>query len=345
MSSNDNSITTTNNASKIKDDANNDENFSFDSNQISSDEQLSQKIGSINFSTTFEDTNTYESEAKSSTTTSRTYAQVVCGAKPIKKSETRAENPKENEQTNETQEIPPIVGRIYKLRYSLSAQFGVHDDQSSTVESSSTSSTSSKSSSSKKANQRPCLVIRKSSTSVNVLLITRFHYRDPRSEEVLPELSREDLLKYFLPIHPASLNDGRRSVRLTLSQAPSYFRSSEKSYIILKPLIVSLNENWSKLIPEYIDNDELSYIRDTLFNILMEEHDQLMETLKIIRNNSEDKDDEDKSTTSSSSSFSISRFLQESFGHIDLSLNRSKEIEQWLADVEPSPECTIDLNN
>ncbi|CAF4935895.1 unnamed protein product, partial [Rotaria sp. Silwood1] len=291
-----------------------------------------------NFSTTFEDTNTYESEAKSSTTTSRTYAQVVCGAKPIKKSETRAENPKENEQTNvleETQEIPPIVGRIYKLRYSLSAQFGVYDDQSSTVESSS----------SKKANQRPCLVIRKSSTSVNVLLITRFHYRDPRSEEVLPELSREDLLKYFLPIHPASLNDGRRSVRLTLSQGPSYFRSSEKSYIILKPLIVSLNENWSKLIPEYIDNDELSYIRDTLFNILMEEHGQLMETLKIIRNNSEDKDDEDKSTTSSSSSFPIPRFLQESFGHIDLSLNKSKEIEQWLADVEPSSECTIDLNN
>ncbi|CAF5179346.1 unnamed protein product [Rotaria sp. Silwood1] len=77
----------------------------------------------------------------------------------------------------------------------------------------------------------------------------------------------------------------------------------------------------------------------------MEEHGQLMETLKIIRNNSEDKDDEDKSTTSSSSSFPIPRFLQESFGHIDLSLNKSKEIEQWLADVEPSSECTIDLNN
>ncbi|CAF4093473.1 unnamed protein product, partial [Rotaria sp. Silwood2] len=89
MSSNDNSTSTTNNASKIKDDANNDENFSFDSNQISSDEQLSQKIGSINFSTTFQDTNTYESEAKSSATTSRTYAQVVCGAEPIKKSEAR----------------------------------------------------------------------------------------------------------------------------------------------------------------------------------------------------------------------------------------------------------------
>ncbi len=80
---------TTNNESKVKDGANNDENLSSDSNQISSDEQLSEKIDSINLFTIYEDTNnTCESEAKSSTTKSRTYAEVLRGAKLVEKPET-----------------------------------------------------------------------------------------------------------------------------------------------------------------------------------------------------------------------------------------------------------------
>ncbi len=78
---------TTNIESEITNDVTNDENLSFDSNQISSDEQLSQIIDSINLATTCEDTNTDESQSKSSTTT-RTAGQTAIGAKLVKKLET-----------------------------------------------------------------------------------------------------------------------------------------------------------------------------------------------------------------------------------------------------------------
>jgi hypothetical protein len=80
---------TTNNESEIINGAINDENLSFDSNQISSDEQLSQLIDSINHSTICEDTtNTDESQSKSSTTTTRPAGQTAIGAKLVKKLET-----------------------------------------------------------------------------------------------------------------------------------------------------------------------------------------------------------------------------------------------------------------
>ncbi|CAF2683908.1 unnamed protein product [Rotaria sp. Silwood2] len=78
----------------------NDENLSFDTNQISSDEQLSQIIDSINLSTACEDTNTDESQTKSSTTTTRTSGQTAIGAKLVKKLETFAATSKEPKPTN-----------------------------------------------------------------------------------------------------------------------------------------------------------------------------------------------------------------------------------------------------
>ncbi|CAF1306448.1 unnamed protein product [Rotaria sordida] len=68
-----------------------------------------------------------------------------------------------------------------------------------------------------------------------------------------------------------------------------------------KLVTVSLEQEWPTPLPDYIDNDELLYIRDTLFNIFMEEYDQSMKKSKIIRNNSEDKDNTDDNTTSTSS--------------------------------------------
>ena len=106
---------TTNIESEPTNGAVNDENLSFDSNQISSDEQLSQIIDSINLSTTCDDANTDESQLKSSTTTTRTAGQTAIGAKLVKKLETfgmpiikhlsdqfsfSAANSKENKQTN-----------------------------------------------------------------------------------------------------------------------------------------------------------------------------------------------------------------------------------------------------
>jgi hypothetical protein len=82
---------TTNIESEVTDGAANDENLSFDSNQISSDEQLSQIIDSINLSTICEDTNTDESQSQSSSstiTTTRTAGQTAIGAKLVKKLET-----------------------------------------------------------------------------------------------------------------------------------------------------------------------------------------------------------------------------------------------------------------
>lgn len=81
---------TINNESEIINgaDNNNNENLSFDSNQISSDEQLSQIIDSINLSTACEDTNNDESQSKSSVTTTRTAGQTAIGAKLVKKLET-----------------------------------------------------------------------------------------------------------------------------------------------------------------------------------------------------------------------------------------------------------------
>jgi hypothetical protein len=84
---------TTNIESDTTNVANNDENLAFDSNEISSDEQLSQIIDSINLSTTCEDTNTDEAQSKSSTTTSRTAGQTAIGAKIVKKLETLGISP------------------------------------------------------------------------------------------------------------------------------------------------------------------------------------------------------------------------------------------------------------
>ena len=64
----------------------NEENLSFESNQISSDEQLSQIIDSINLAATSDETNIDESQSKSSTT--RPTGQTAIGAKLVKKLET-----------------------------------------------------------------------------------------------------------------------------------------------------------------------------------------------------------------------------------------------------------------
>jgi hypothetical protein len=138
----------------------------------------------------------------------------------------------------------------------------------------------------------------------------------------------------------------------TLSQSPSYFNPKEKSYIILKPVTFSLQKQLPKPLNDYIDNGELFYIWQTLMNIMIEERNQPIEKSKISQNNSEENDDQHDNETStlstlSSSSLPTALFVQQSFEHIDLSLNKSQQIEKWLADVEssPEPECVIDLNN
>jgi hypothetical protein len=81
-------------------------------------------------------------------------------------------------------------------------------------------------------------------------------------------------------------------------------------------------------------------------DIFIQERNQPIGESKIIQDNSEEHDNATSTlSSSSSSSFSTTRFLREPFEHIDLSLNKSQQIEKWLADVKSSPECVIDLNN
>ncbi|CAF0927828.1 unnamed protein product [Rotaria sordida] len=83
-------------ASNIESELN--ENTSFDSNQISTDEKPTQIIDTTNLSTTNKDTNIDES---SPTTTNRTHGQTAIGAKLIEKLEKFAADSKENKQTND----------------------------------------------------------------------------------------------------------------------------------------------------------------------------------------------------------------------------------------------------
>lgn len=77
---------TNNIQSEVNNGATNDGNMQFESNQISSDEQLSQIIDSINLAATSDETNVDESQSKSST--NRTTGQTAIGAKLVKKLET-----------------------------------------------------------------------------------------------------------------------------------------------------------------------------------------------------------------------------------------------------------------
>jgi len=107
MSTSTTTTTTSNIESETTNGAINDENLSFDSNQISSDEQLSQIIDSINLSTTCDDTNTDESQSKLPTTTTRTAGQTAIGAKLVKKLETLAASSKDSKQINGKTPPPP----------------------------------------------------------------------------------------------------------------------------------------------------------------------------------------------------------------------------------------------
>jgi len=112
----------------------------------------------------------------------------------------------------------------------------------------------------------------------------------------------------------------RRNVKITSSPFSSYFNPSENAYIILKSVTFSLEKEWPTLIPDYLDNDELSYIRDTLLNTFIQEHNQSMGKSKIIQKNSEENDNEydNKTSSLSSSSLPTARFLRELFEENDL---------------------------
>ena len=77
----------TNVESEITSSVINDENVSFNSSEISSDEHFAQLMDSINLSTSCEETNTDDSQLKSSTSTTRTAGQTSIGAKLVKKLE------------------------------------------------------------------------------------------------------------------------------------------------------------------------------------------------------------------------------------------------------------------
>ena len=96
-----------------------------------------------------------------------------------------------------------------------------------------------------------------------VLLITRFHGHDPACDDgndvVLPELSREIVMKHILSIYPTlpGVADRRNIKMKTFQTSKPYFSSSEKSYIVLQSVTVPLSMNWSKPLADYIDYEDL----------------------------------------------------------------------------------------
>ncbi len=169
------------------------------------------------------------------------------------------------------------------------------------------------------------------------MLITRFHRDDPKSNDVLPEIPKEILLNHILSIHPSPPISGR-SIKLSNSSNWSYFDPKEHPYIVLKPANHPLKEEWPVALPDFVNNEEMSYIKDMLLSILMQESIKS----NMIQNNAE-KDDEDGKSASAHSSSSTSSFPKP---RLCINLERvdhNKSIEEWV--LASSPKYIIDMND
>ena len=67
----------------------------------------------------------------------------------------------------------------------------------------------------------------------------------------------------------------------TFQSSEPYFSPNEKSYIVLRPVIVPLSTDWSKRIAEYFDYEDLHYIGSILLQLEQEGRHQLTLNLDI----------------------------------------------------------------
>ncbi|CAF1953680.1 unnamed protein product, partial [Rotaria magnacalcarata] len=100
----------------------------------------------------------------------------------------------------------------------------------------------------------------------------------PNDDDVLPELSREYLMKYLLSIHPTPPSPGRRSIKLTipLSMTPN-LGEQINSYIILKLISVSEETVWSHTVDEYFSMGGMLYINDIVAELNKQETNRFIE--------------------------------------------------------------------
>ncbi|CAF1609584.1 unnamed protein product, partial [Rotaria magnacalcarata] len=161
----------------------------------------------------------------------------------------------------------PRIGNIYMLRQSVRKSF---------VLGSSASSSSNRRQ--VRPKKRPCLVWNDKEKQTVVLLLATFVGKDPNDDDVLPELSREYLMKYLLSIHPTPPSPGRRSIKLTipLSMTPN-LGEQINSYIILKLISVSEETVWSHTVDEYFSMGEMLYINDIVAELNKQETNRFIE--------------------------------------------------------------------
>ncbi|CAF4185688.1 unnamed protein product, partial [Rotaria magnacalcarata] len=247
----------------------------------------------------------------------------------------------------------PIIGRIYLLRYSVRQAFGLDTNKSSSSFASSSSSAGCSTSSlplntttekRKRFRKRRCLILDVETASVTILPMTQFDGQDPASENVqdeivLPELSREYLLKNLLSTHPVA---GRRSVNIeAFSGSSNDGAKLSNSYIVLKPISVPIEAEWPNPIPDFFAVDEMLYISDVIYALSREEKaNKIRNSQNQMVHNIIYEDNKDSETTGSS--LPTSRVIVESFGKDDL--DKSMRIEQWLNDSTPSCNIVEDLD-
>ncbi|CAF1367819.1 unnamed protein product, partial [Rotaria magnacalcarata] len=167
----------------------------------------------------------------------------------------------------------PTIGQIYILRKSVEQVLGCTLKPSLSflsLNSLSSSSSSLVTSTTKHQKPRPCLVWQ-TKPNIEVLLITKFdgiNIDDSNFECGLLPIGY--VRKRLVPIAPKKEFDGKRSIttRATIKNCRNLVANS---YLILIPVQVEKYTEWNKLLPQFFDQNDLSYINDLLVNAVTEE--------------------------------------------------------------------------
>ena len=129
----------------------------------------------------------------------------------------------------------PPFGRIYFLRQSVNRTLSsIQDTFASDLSSCPSSSNTGKKPGQPK--ERPCLCCNSSSDHVKMLLSTTFDRKNPMEDEadrklILPNVTKENLLKHLISIHPTTSVPDRRSIHIDgVSRSQSLTKTPTDSF-------------------------------------------------------------------------------------------------------------------
>ena len=166
--------------------------------------------------------------------------------------------------------LGPLLGHFYSLRVSLTdvastGLFMVHSKSTSTTNSNASKSHASKISSSKSSYpaRRPCLLWDILDNTVEVMIISTFDKTNPFEEDyMLPNMSQETLQKKILLLKPTN-ESNQIFANLTSIQ--------DGSYLVLKPIALSLEQEWKCTSIGPLTKEQMIYINNKLESIALDE--------------------------------------------------------------------------